>query len=165
MIRRPPRSTLFPYTTLFRSHGRNAHRSQVAGAGPTPPHLVLHQRDRIGLLDCRNRLPQRQTLARRRSHRALGRLGTTGGRAPVPQSHRPSPDSHAVVFDGYRRFQEIACEGSRCRVIYERRESLTFYDDPGNFKKLSASTSTQPDFLRVARAFSMTGARVESMSL
>src|SRR2546430_11742057 len=25
MIRRPPRSTLFPYTTLFRSHGRAAH--------------------------------------------------------------------------------------------------------------------------------------------
>src|SRR5258707_8715597 len=24
MIRRPPRSTLFPYTTLFRSQGRNA---------------------------------------------------------------------------------------------------------------------------------------------
>src|SRR2546429_5839364 len=24
MIRRPPRSTLFPYTTLFRSHGRRA---------------------------------------------------------------------------------------------------------------------------------------------
>src|SRR2546425_13116082 len=24
MIRRPPRSTLFPYTTLFRSDGRNA---------------------------------------------------------------------------------------------------------------------------------------------
>src|SRR3989442_12062896 len=23
MIRRPPRSTLFPYTTLFRSHGNN----------------------------------------------------------------------------------------------------------------------------------------------
>src|SRR5256885_8645792 len=25
MIRRPPRSTLFPYTTLFRSHGFDAH--------------------------------------------------------------------------------------------------------------------------------------------
>src|SRR2546426_7641160 len=25
MIRRPPRSTLFPYTTLFRSTGRNLH--------------------------------------------------------------------------------------------------------------------------------------------
>src|SRR2546422_3608869 len=29
MIRRPPRSTLFPYTTLFRSHARrNAHREE-----------------------------------------------------------------------------------------------------------------------------------------
>src|SRR3989442_370640 len=27
MIRRPPRSTLFPYTTLFRSRGENAWRS------------------------------------------------------------------------------------------------------------------------------------------
>src|SRR2546422_1918803 len=26
MIRRPPRSTLFPYTTLFRSHGRRGVR-------------------------------------------------------------------------------------------------------------------------------------------
>src|SRR2546422_7893424 len=26
MIRRPPRSTLFPYTTLFRSHRQPAHR-------------------------------------------------------------------------------------------------------------------------------------------
>src|SRR2546422_8117733 len=30
MIRRPPRSTLFPYTTLFRSHSRGG------GADPTP---------------------------------------------------------------------------------------------------------------------------------
>src|SRR2546430_11984719 len=32
MIRRPPRSTLFPYTTLFRSEGRSArsHRSSRA---------------------------------------------------------------------------------------------------------------------------------------
>src|SRR3712207_8547600 len=32
MIRRPPRSTLFPYTTLFRSHRRGRARSG-AGAG------------------------------------------------------------------------------------------------------------------------------------
>src|SRR3712207_7907756 len=32
MIRRPPRSTLFPYTTLFRSDGRG-------GARPGPPEL------------------------------------------------------------------------------------------------------------------------------
>src|SRR5258705_6397502 len=35
MIRRPPRSTLFPYTTLFRSH-----RAPVGGEPcPTPPAL------------------------------------------------------------------------------------------------------------------------------
>src|SRR3712207_7159534 len=28
MIRRPPRSTLFPYTTLFRSHYRKRHRGR-----------------------------------------------------------------------------------------------------------------------------------------
>src|SRR3989454_5997768 len=33
MIRRPPRSTLFPYTTLFRSHERNRVRSRGRGAG------------------------------------------------------------------------------------------------------------------------------------
>src|SRR3712207_9213104 len=31
MIRRPPRSTLFPYTTLFRSHLMIAANEQVAG--------------------------------------------------------------------------------------------------------------------------------------
>src|SRR5260370_29966750 len=30
MIRRPPRSTLFPYTTLFRSDHADAHTAQVA---------------------------------------------------------------------------------------------------------------------------------------
>src|SRR5258707_11781288 len=31
MIRRPPRSTLFPYTTLFRSAGRRSPRPRRAG--------------------------------------------------------------------------------------------------------------------------------------
>src|SRR2546429_7408602 len=31
MIRRPPRSTLFPYTTLFRSHGGRAALPVLAG--------------------------------------------------------------------------------------------------------------------------------------
>src|SRR5258708_36198126 len=31
MIRRPPRSTLFPYTTLFRSHKRSRFRSVISG--------------------------------------------------------------------------------------------------------------------------------------
>src|SRR5256885_6833964 len=38
MIRRPPRSTLFPYTTLFRSPGRNVrlHAAEPGRASVTP---------------------------------------------------------------------------------------------------------------------------------
>src|SRR5205814_5265751 len=38
MIRRPPRSTLFPYTTLFRSREAQPHcrRSRMDGAGAAP---------------------------------------------------------------------------------------------------------------------------------
>src|SRR2546430_8333289 len=34
MIRRPPRSTLFPYTTLFRSRGSLEHRLADTATGP-----------------------------------------------------------------------------------------------------------------------------------
>src|SRR5256886_6755554 len=44
MIRRPPRSTLFPYTTLFRSHLLRVHRRQLVG------HLVSGGRARRGRL-------------------------------------------------------------------------------------------------------------------
>src|SRR5437588_4658191 len=43
MIRRPPRSTLFPYTTLFRSSKRNWHIDSWWRA-PTPsPHRALRR--------------------------------------------------------------------------------------------------------------------------
>src|SRR5215211_5377436 len=37
MIRRPPRSTLFPYTTLFRSPGRSSRPGRRRGSGAGPP--------------------------------------------------------------------------------------------------------------------------------
>src|SRR2546425_13301322 len=38
MIRRPPRSTLFPYTTLFRSHGNTGEREELgSGSGENMP--------------------------------------------------------------------------------------------------------------------------------
>src|SRR3712207_8894061 len=51
MIRRPPRSTLFPYTTLFRSqpggfrhHGHSPSlQGQGLGGGPLPSHPLVHQ--------------------------------------------------------------------------------------------------------------------------
>src|SRR2546430_13453142 len=37
MIRRPPRSTLFPYTTLFRSHSHSGSRARHAWRQPYRP--------------------------------------------------------------------------------------------------------------------------------
>src|SRR5258708_30901549 len=37
MIRRPPRSTLFPYTTLFRSHHEHGHGHERQGGQQTGP--------------------------------------------------------------------------------------------------------------------------------
>src|SRR5260370_32010775 len=48
MIRRPPRSTLFPYTTLFRSqarggrHQHNAHRSRINSRSQEPQPRVVN---------------------------------------------------------------------------------------------------------------------------
>src|SRR2546427_10402200 len=38
MIRRPPRSTLFPYTTLFRSPSSAPRWASWDAPGPSPPH-------------------------------------------------------------------------------------------------------------------------------
>src|SRR5256885_11560293 len=47
MIRRPPRSTLFPYTTLFRSYSRVADQElrHLVGGDDLLPALVLLVRD------------------------------------------------------------------------------------------------------------------------
>src|SRR3712207_9330110 len=48
MIRRPPRSTLFPYTTLFRSiPGRDRVRIVVAGA-PPPSRTIARVEEELG---------------------------------------------------------------------------------------------------------------------
>src|SRR3712207_8735295 len=57
MIRRPPRSTLFPYTTLFRSRGGPARRASRAGGAHA---------GRDGSL-----LAEGRSLAQRLSHRQL----------------------------------------------------------------------------------------------
>src|SRR5258706_7243183 len=46
MIRRPPRSTLFPYTTLFRSVVEPADPDLVVGMPGEPAHHRLGDRDR-----------------------------------------------------------------------------------------------------------------------
>src|SRR3712207_8363117 len=46
MIRRPPRSTLFPYTTLFRSHVAAEGPAHRGGARPVDLGPLLHGVDR-----------------------------------------------------------------------------------------------------------------------
>src|SRR2546425_8439371 len=47
MIRRPPRSTLFPYTTLFRSHRVADHDDERAAADGGAVDVARHDADRL----------------------------------------------------------------------------------------------------------------------
>src|SRR2546421_7810600 len=51
MIRRPPRSTLFPYTTLFRSLRNDLHDLSELGRGDYPARRIARrvQNDQLGL--------------------------------------------------------------------------------------------------------------------
>src|SRR2546430_7065379 len=69
MIRRPPRSTLFPYTTLFRSRDEDP---DAALAQPADDLLDVADRDRV---DAREGLVEQQVL-RRRDERAGDRKST-----------------------------------------------------------------------------------------
>src|SRR5690348_18199278 len=72
MIRRPPRSTLFPYTTLFRSQ-----RLELLVRGRTPAPgvrgvhvVVVHQRARVQQLE-RRRGPDRKSTRLNSSHPSI----------------------------------------------------------------------------------------------
>src|SRR3989442_9501693 len=49
MIRRPPRSTLFPYTTLFRSLDGEPLLLEELAVGGEPLHLVVDPQDGFGV--------------------------------------------------------------------------------------------------------------------
>src|ERR1043166_10348088 len=106
MIRRPPRSTLFPYTTLFRSHGGPRGRriplvlavpAKVPGVPLVCPHPtdVRQERGTGGEdLSCRHPQHGRQTaldVVRRRRPR---RDADPHGRPSLP--HGPSRPTRAV---------------------------------------------------------------------
>src|SRR2546427_5669456 len=57
MIRRPPRSTLFPYTTLFRSHRRSKPRSVETGASRLACRVNSHRYQQPGGNECAASLP------------------------------------------------------------------------------------------------------------
>src|SRR5437870_11513896 len=61
MLRRPPRSTLFPYTTLFRSNGRlhfhAVHFMQTLPTGSVDPNFGRRVRNRRQLNSLQNTWP------------------------------------------------------------------------------------------------------------
>src|SRR5258707_11218126 len=73
MIRRPPRSTLFPYTTLFRSHDVGRHAPMLAGkhlSGASDPGKMRSEEHTSELqsrqyLVCRLLLEKKKTANRR----------------------------------------------------------------------------------------------------
>src|SRR2546426_5830184 len=86
MIRRPPRSTLFPYTTLFRSRTLKAGAVAGMGAGRPPisaPRLVMEKTAHVLLIGphatrfARHFKLERQAANHRRSARAAARRNTS----------------------------------------------------------------------------------------
>src|SRR2546429_1997245 len=68
MIRRPPRSTLFPYTTLFRSD-HDFERGRDRAVAPAKLRSVLGERDLVGV-----RLDGCRLVGRRRSEEHTSEL-------------------------------------------------------------------------------------------
>src|SRR3712207_7996266 len=57
MIRRPPRSTLFPYTTLFRSNGRRGLPGVAVRADELEPSAGVQRADQIDAVEQRPTQP------------------------------------------------------------------------------------------------------------
>src|SRR2546430_14713625 len=116
MIRRPPRSTLFPYTTLFRSHFRLLAR--IREAVPLGG-LVGIRLVRLGRGDHHRRRERRQ-LAHRHARPAIPHLhpqhGVAGGR------ERPHEGGNILGRLGEPELAERASETSQMAI--EERDAL-----------------------------------------
>src|SRR2546430_11296578 len=81
MIRRPPRSTLFPYTTLFRSEARQAKRDRLVVSVEQNEKILVGHRAApcIGLVQCTGPPGDRREFSRfvQRSDRKSTRLNSS----------------------------------------------------------------------------------------
>src|SRR3712207_8563196 len=110
MIRRPPRSTLFPYTTLFRSKsGRHGH-------GPTDlPHTARRA--------CRNRPGGARSAAGKSRHVADVR---SGGGSPGETSRRARSEEHTSELQSRQYLV--------CRLLLEKKKR--FHRDAPVFEQI-----------------------------
>src|SRR5215471_15319849 len=113
MIRRPPRSTLFPYTTLFRSHRRRGvprardPRAQRRVAREAHPGDVLREGGRqaaAAASDARGSAPRLQGSVRARRFGSGGGRAVVHVRAPAVLSRRLAPaGGGSAALGGGRR--------------------------------------------------------------
>src|SRR3989454_12199347 len=108
MIRRPPRSTLFPYTTLFRSDAGARSEHALVEAEPHDAVAALGTRAHLGQPDehaqpdVRRKRPGLVHLARGRTGESgflQERLGASIGEALSPRAVQPPP-LHVRSKDG-----------------------------------------------------------------
>src|SRR2546430_11784008 len=102
MIRRPPRSTLFPYTTLFRSWPVAAHRRQRSiGGGRSCYHALVpaHHRseEHTSELQSQSNLVCRLLLEKKKPARQRTPTSTASPPTPPPApslTERPAASAH-----------------------------------------------------------------------
>src|SRR2546422_11761439 len=139
MIRRPPRSTLFPYTTLFRS--RLDRQLSPAESGVTVP--AGQQRDEPGVLVLRDAAPLQPIVEdRARGEDSLRDSGQVGvlhadvhfrlrdGGARDPRAHEPRTDD-AEAMNSDRRWR-IGNAGVLLELIRSKEDLNQFARDIGD---------------------------------
>src|SRR2546430_4619323 len=95
MIRRPPRSTLFPYTTLFRSHA-----AVVLGARARIPGILVHR------------------------HVADRRIALDQGLGAVAVMHVPVHDQHARLRSEEHTSELQSQSNLVCRLLLEKKKNF-----------------------------------------
>jgi len=128
MIRRPPRSTLFPYTTLFRSlqrvpaaaaRGRRAadaavhrrpHRARLVGVDLSRRKAIGRRRDQSLHARCRH---DRVALGGRRGPSAYRRARQSAASHMAHGPSRPRPRRIRKTSASHRRRLRSACETGR----------------------------------------------------
>src|SRR5215467_11911245 len=145
MIRRPPRSTLFPYTTLFRSHPSHRH-----GAHLQEPREALPRRRILLLRAARLRSPPgRRCLPSRRQPRPRGDVPNRRGGADLREvlrihDHGRSPDREHVPHERPARVRRPPCDDCcpRSRLPCSARcSSAPPFRRPRSRKTLSPGSS------------------------
>src|SRR5687767_15237855 len=93
MIRRPPRSTLFPYTTLFRSWLGPVESSQKSWLGSGGRSRILRSEEHTSELQSLAYLVCRLLLEKKKARSSLS------SSAPCPGATRTSAACYTVSFD------------------------------------------------------------------